>query len=510
MPGHLLILLAAPVLFALHLLVCITRSIHSPLRTVSGPFLARFSDVWYFWMVRKGHFEVTNRELHEKYGPVVRYGSNRYSINDPSASKIIYGLGTQFPKSPWYTTWAAPGQWNIFSDQSTKHHAQTRRLFQATYSMTAMVNYEPFVDECNSLFTQRLTEMAHAAVPVDMGHWFQCYAFDVIGMVTYGERLGFLDRGDDIGGVMGALEDHMHYATLVGIFPSFHRRLYALKNYWAGAKGAGRAYVLSFTQDRIREHQTTPKAVPEVPEGPTAKGSFLTKFLAKHAADPDTFTSYHVLTGCSANMVAGSDTTAISLSAILYHLLKAPQCLQKLRDEIENCTAQGNLSEYPTFQESQQMPYLQAIIKEALRMHPATGLPLERVVPEGGSTICGRYFPAGTVVGINTWIEHRDTRIFGKDANIFRPERWLEEDSDRISVMNRHWMPFGLGSRSCIGRHVSMLEISKLVPRLMRDFNFSLETTSGENKDWQTKGFWFVKPRDFMVRAEVRKYARSG
>ncbi|KPM35295.1 hypothetical protein AK830_g11287 [Neonectria ditissima] len=506
MAAHLLVLLVAAVFFIAHLLVSITRSIRSPLRTVGGPFLARFSDVWYFWTVRKGHFEVTNRQLHEKYGSVVRYGPNRYSIDDPEASKIIYGLGTQFPKSPWYTTWAAPGQWNIFNDQSTKHHAQTRRLFQATYSMTALVNYEPYVDECNSLFAQRLTEMAHAGVPVDMGHWFQCYAFDVIGIITYGERLGFLDRGDDMGGVMGALEDHLHYATLVGIFPSLHRYLYAFKNYWAGAKGAGRAYVLSFTQERIREHQTAPKAVSEVSESKSAKSDFLTKFLAKHLADPDTFTSYHVLTGCSANMVAGSDTTAISLSAILYYLLKTPTSLQKLRDEIEDCTAQGNLSEYPTFQESQQMPYLQAVIKEALRMHPATGLPLERVVPQGGTTISGRYFPAGTVVGINPWVEHRNPRIFGNDVDTFRPERWLEDDSRKISLMNRHWIPFGLGSRSCIGRHVSMLEISKVLPRLIRDFNFSLELASGEGQDWETKGFWFVKPRDFRVRAEVRRY----
>lgn len=261
--------------------------------------------------------------------------------------------------------------------------------------MTSLVNYEPYVDECNSLFTQRLTEMALADVPIDMGHWFQCYAFDVIGMITYGKRLGFLDRGDDIGGVMGALEDHMKYATLIGIFPSLHRHLYSIKNYWAGAKGAGRAYILSFTKERIREHQTTPKAVSETPESSTAMVDFLTKFLAKHSDSPDAFTSYHVLTGCTANMVAGSDTTAISLSAILYYLLTNPECLQKLRAEIKSCEEQGNLSEFPTFQESQQMPYLQAIVKETLRMHPATGLPLERVVPEGGATISGHYFPEG-------------------------------------------------------------------------------------------------------------------
>jgi cytochrome P450 len=94
-------------------------------------------------------------------------------------------------------------------------------------------------------------------------------------------------------------------------------------------------------------------------------------------------------------MVAGSDTTAISLSATLYYLLSNPTSLAKLRDEIDHFTARGSLSKNPSFKESQEMPYLQAVIKEALRMHPATGLPLEREVPAGGATIGGYFFPAG-------------------------------------------------------------------------------------------------------------------
>ena len=259
--------------------------------------------------------------------------------------------------------------------------------------MSALVHYEPFVDECAELFTQRLSEMSKSDLPVDIRHWFQCYAFDVISLITYARRLGFLDRGDDIGGVIAAIEDTLLYSTLIGIFPSLHQWLSVIKNYLAGAKGAGRVFLLRFTKDVISKSQATPKSV-AADESPEA-ADFLTKFLAKHTADPDTFTNYHVLAGCTANMAAGSDTTAISLSAVLYYLLKNPTCLRKLRDEIEGLTAQGGLSKSPTFKESQQMPYLQAVIKEALRIHPATGLPLERVVPEGGAMISGYFFPEG-------------------------------------------------------------------------------------------------------------------
>ncbi|KAH8882517.1 cytochrome P450 [Thozetella sp. PMI_491] len=487
------------------LVVNLFLALFSPLRRVPGPFWARFTDGWYFWRLALGRFEMDNIKLHQKYGRVVRYGPNRYSFNDPSAAKIIYGLGTHFPKSSWYSSWSNPGQWSIFADQDVPRHTHTRRLMQSAYSMSALVTYEPFVDECASIFNSRMDELCGTSLPFDMGHWLQCYAFDVIGYMTYSKRLGFLDHGEDINGVIAALEDHLVYASLIGIFPWLHSPLWHLRNLFAGGKGKGRAYVLNFTSERISEHKARAKA--EVPGSDTSSQllDFLSKFYSRHSANPDVFTMYHLLTGCATNMVAGSDTTAITLSAILYYLLKHPKCLEKLRlevSQIQTLQEAGTIS----FQQTQEMPYLQAVIKEGLRMHPATGLPLERVVPEGGTTVSGHYFPAGSIVGINTWVEHRNPEIFGPDADVFRPERWLTEDQDKLSYMNRHWMPFGLGSRTCLGRHISLLEISKLIPRLVNDYDFEL---CQPIMSWKTTNFWFVKPRDFMVKISSRRSASS-
>ncbi|KAI1129863.1 cytochrome P450 [Nemania abortiva] len=488
-----------------YLLQRLLRSVLSPLRSVPGPFLARCGDLWYLWHVKRGHWEMRNIELHKKHGAIVRYGPNRYSISDPEALNTIYGHGTRFAKSSWYDAWVPPNSLNLFGDRSIQRHANTRRQLQSTYSMTSLVSYEPYVDQCSEIFWQRLDEMSAAGTPVDMGHWLQCYAFDVIGQITYGKRVGFLDRGDDVQGIMRVIDNQLAYGTLVGIYSRFHRLAFAVGNFLAGKKGAGREYIVRLSRTRIAEEQEKRKTLHANDEEAVVAEPFVSKFLAKYEQDPEKFTMQHILAGCTTNLAAGSDTTGISLSAIIYYLLIHPECLRKLRREIEEFQKQGSPSDSFSFKETQQMPYLQAVIKETLRIHPATGLPMERVVPEGGATISGRFFPEGTIVGINSWVAHRNTQVFGADADQFNPERWLIDDGDKLASMNRQWIPFGMGSRTCIGRHISTLEISKLIPRIVRDFDFEL---SGANaKDlWATQNYWFVKPRGFKVKVTRRRW----
>ncbi|KAF5019802.1 hypothetical protein F66182_8171 [Fusarium sp. NRRL 66182] len=111
------------------LLRCVFQLISSPLRTVPGPFLARFTDLWYLWKVSQGDFDALNRDLHKKHGKLVRYGPDRYSIDDPEAVKVVYGLGAHYPKSPWYSAWTTPGQWSLFGDQSVARSTQNRKLY---------------------------------------------------------------------------------------------------------------------------------------------------------------------------------------------------------------------------------------------------------------------------------------------------------------------------------------------------------------------------------------------
>ncbi|KAJ5688989.1 hypothetical protein N7462_003381 [Penicillium macrosclerotiorum] len=472
-----------------------------PLKAIPGPFWARFTSLWYFNRVRKGRFEYENIDLHRQYGPIVRVAPNQYSINDVSAIKIVYGAGTQFAKSAWYDGWKNPAQWTVFSDRDIKRHADTRKRFTSLYSMSSLVHYEPFVDHCADLFIQRLTEFADQNQTFNLGHWFQCYAFDVIGNITFGDRFGFLDRGDDIDGAIAAVHKVMMYSTLVGIYPEWHPRLFGLLGKLKSSGAAGRAYITKFVQEKIRLEEKKRSDAKVVVAEKGQMQNFLEKMMLARDKDPEKVTDYHLLIMGQSNVTAGSDTTAISLSSIMWYLLQNPETLCKLRAEIDEFTAQGRCSANVTFKESQDMPYFQAVMKEALRMHSATGLPMWRVVPAGGAQISGEFFPAGTIVGANTWVAHYDERIF-PNANVFKPERWIEAENhpEQLKEMNQMYMPFGLGSRTCLGKHISILEMSKLIPRLVRDFNFT-----PLRKTWQTANYWFVKPTDFEVQVKERQ-----
>ena len=150
------------------------------------------------------------------------------------------------------------------------------------------------------------------------------------------------------------------------------------------------------------------------------------------------------------------------------HLFRNPHCMSKLQEEIDS----AHLSPVPQWNETHALPYLGAVVKEALRIHPAVGLLLERIVPEGGATLCGVFFPEGTVVGCNAMVIHFDKGVYGARYPVteFWPERWLEASPDEKSLMDRSFLAFGSGKRTCIGKNISLLEIHKVVPLLLKRF----------------------------------------
>lgn len=200
---------------------------------------------------------------------------------------------------------------------------------------------------------------------------------------------------------------------------------------------------------------------------------FLSRFADAGRKDPGFMTRDRILTMTTTNMFAGSDTTAITLRAIFYYLLKNPECMQCLMEELGHEEQAGRFSSDDgllLWNEVRDLPYLGAVIKEALRCHPPAGLALERVTPPGGVWINGYFLPGGTIVGCSPWTLHLNESIFGECPDLFKPERWLEASDARKVEMQNALFSFGAGSRTCIGKHISLLEMHKLVPAVLRRF----------------------------------------
>ena len=273
--------------------------------------------------------------------------------------------------------------------------------------------------------------------------------------------------------------------------------------------------VAAFAQARMAERfPPSTSSVMDLESTETKRPDLLSKFILAKSAHPEFMNDALVTTMAISMAFAGSETTAISLSSVFYYLLKNPHCMTRLLEEIDNSAFEDQQNGLVTWSEAQQLEYLDAVIKEAFRVHPAAGLPLERIVPPQGADIAGHFIPGGTIVGVSAWVLHRNKSIFGENIDAFCPERWLvdpskdgEEEKKRINTMTGTLFHFGMGSRTCIGKNISLLEIYKLVPAVLRRFEVRLED---EEKDWTLHNAWFVRQLGFRTLFRQRELLGMG
>ncbi|KIW20254.1 hypothetical protein PV08_00829 [Exophiala spinifera] len=470
------------------------------LHPIPGPFLAGFSDFWRFFCTTFSTVHQAHLNLHRKTNShFVRIGPRTISISDTALIPTIYGTHSAFTKSEYYRLSMMPldGAYtpSLFTALDERYHTSIKRPIATAYSMSTIIEYEPLVDSTTSLFTSRLDGFAASGVSFDFGVWLQMYAFDVIGEILFSQKLGFLESGTDVAGIMADIRGKISYAACVGQIPFLDRIL--TKNPLF-LKIVPTHPIVTFTLDRMKER------VASMAYGAGRKRDFLTRCMEAQARYPDIVTNRMIILYNGDNVAAGSDTTGIALRAIFYHLMKTPACLRRLVEEIDRAEEAGQLSNLVTWHESSRLPYLQACIKEAFRIHPVVGLIIERCVPKGGIVLRGHYLPEGTIVGMNPWVTTRDESVYGADADIFRPERWLEATPEQLTAMDRANLTFGYGKRACIGKNISMLEICKVVPQLLRHYELSFLQP---DQEWTVRGGWFVWQDGFEV--YIRRRARK-
>jgi benzoate 4-monooxygenase len=194
-------------------------------------------------------------------------------------------------------------------------------------------------------------------------------------------------------------------------------------------------------------------------------------------------------------LIAGSDTTSNTSCALLYHCLTQPHVIPKLQKELDEAIPDVDM--VPNFQAVRDLPYLDAVIKETMRIHSTSSLGLPRVVPPGpGITLHGHHFPQGTVLSVPAYTIHHSKEIWGQDADTFKPERWENATQKQKDA----FIPFSYGPRSCVGRNVAEMELALIVSTVFRRYDFELRQGEMETRE----GF-LRKPLALQVGMRRRK-----
>ena len=459
LPVALLVTLLASVAWMLYRYV---RLAHVP-----GPFWSRWTDVprlrW-AWSERIHEHHIA---LHRQYGDVVRVGPNCVSIGSPLAIPAVYGTGANLPKGDFYRVLQplAHGRvvQGLFNTQDEALHRALKRPIAGIYSMTNLVSFEPYVDTTIRVLLERMEAQQAAQATVDLGAWMQFFAFDVMGEITFSRRFGFLETAGDVDGIIGAIYRFFTYGSAVGQMPLLDR-LWAKNRLVNRLLPTTNSAVVAFAMARAGEREAASKKLVSLdssgsPESEfeSASGSasasaqaaynsrdFMSRFLEIRHKAGAALPAWFLTAWTTSNVQAGSDTTAILLRAVVHFLLTHPASLAALRAELAAATFAGPIV---TWKESRdQLPYLDACIKEAGRLHSPVGLAMERVVSSpDGVNVCGTHLPQGTAVGINPWVVHRDRRIFGADADEWRPERWLRPKDEQRAAMERSLLTVSVG-----------------------------------------------------------------
>ncbi|RYP11870.1 hypothetical protein DL767_011273 [Monosporascus sp. MG133] len=479
----------------------------SPLRRYPGPFLASFSRLWKVISTVKGQTNHDHIQLHQRYGPIVRIAPNEVSISSPTAARTILSAGKRFYKTDFYAVFPPPQNADIFTEIREDVHAMKKKVANVPYSMAAMRQLSPFIDDTIDVLVARLGEFCPDASKgqgtakgyekltgrhvVDLGAWLHYFAFDVLGEVAFGRSFGFLAAGTDVEGAIKTIDDMQRYNGVVGQVPEFDYLL--RRNPLAKlipALDPNNSLITRIAQEEMSKRR--PFEIEKEGKGGSSDGreDLLASLIKGHLKDPEKFGEGDVFAVSHGAIFAGSDSTASTMQSFFWHVLTAPRVYANLLAEIDASVEAGIIPSSGNVEwlQAQNLQYFQACLKEAMRVRPAVGLNITRYIPPEGAEIEGHHFEGGTRVAVNGWVLHRDKRIFGQDADFYRPERWLE-DTENAKVMERYMFQFGGGSHVCIGRNLALLEINKVIPRLLRDFRFELVHP---NRELKAKSTFFV------------------
>lgn len=236
------------------------------------------------------------------------------------------------------------------------------------------------------------------------------------------------------------------------------------------------------------------------PPDEDATKTFIARLILNQISNPKSITDREIATHAIGNLTAGADTTGIAAKAVFYYTITNPLVYKRLTTEIRE-----NLQLPIQFSQANELPFLRAVIQEAMRIHPSVGQVLSRAVPDGGATVGGHSLAPGAELGMSPWVLHRNPEVF-PNPDSFIPSRWIVgegcQSEDQLREMKRSFFTFGHGTHTCSGKHISIMEVTKLLANIL--FRYDVEFVEvGEG--YRFVNWWFTNQEGLNVTLTRRK-----
>ncbi|KAL0568776.1 hypothetical protein V5O48_013208 [Marasmius crinis-equi] len=453
----------------------------SPLSAIPGPWYAAISDLWLtFHVVKLEQCKVID-SLFEKYGPVVRVGPNKVVFNDLSTSRNVYSIH-KFDKSDYYKSLLTNENDHAMTTLEHAPHSMRRKGYAPHYNPDNLARFQPEMHEPTLELISHLEKMDEKT-PLECLTLFRNLMVEVIVSTSYGYRLGavgkWATKSEDPLSV--AISDFPKRGILRSVVPAWAWNLVCrIPNARWRQMCDSDKIMAEFVSERV--YQTRAQVNTEEKVDSSEKVPMLHRLLNyRYSSTNENMPDSDIISEHMGHMIAGSDTTSTSLSYFLWELSRRPDIAKKLQAELDEAMHDSKV--IPDISVLQELPYLNAFIKEGLRVYSAAPSPLERVVPASSSKsgaanesfdLMGFEVPPGTIVATQAWSMHRNPAIFPSPES-FMPERWLETDApgspERLARMMQYMMPFGTGTRVCGGQNVAQMMMKIVIATVVRNFD---------------------------------------
>ncbi|TGO44595.1 hypothetical protein BOTNAR_0785g00010 [Botryotinia narcissicola] len=426
-----------------------------------GPRQAALSKQWMYEQHKKGFPEAVLEELHRQYNTkALRIGPNELHITDVDLYRTIYSQSKPFPKEPaFYEIFQTPG--TLFAEHEPSLHKERRKLLNPLFARSGITELEPVITETVDKFIRKVRRLAKKG-SINVYDGYRCVTVDVISRFAFGRSTNllnespdsfsaeFLDVNDKL--VEGIWEMYfkpvVRYMAMIIPLPVAVR----FNKHLSGVLGMHQFAYESLMQYKNKTIEPSHPVIFDHLRSLTVKAQSL------EAVDI---------------LVAGADTTAFTLCIASYHITRNKAIKERLMHDLKD--AIPNAEQMPSLVELEQIPYLYACVKEALRVAMPVPGRLPRIVPKSKDAfvVDGKIVPPGTVVGMSTYTMHNSAKIWGPDAQELNTDRWIGSDGKRL---NDHLCTFSKGARSCIGVNIAHAEIFLVLARLYRFFDATSET----------------------------------